>query len=352
MTVGEKIRYIRLFRNLTQRELASVLGFVKSSMESRISQIEKGVRNPRSNLIKKISEVLDVPVFVLQDHIDDRVTNIIMNMFWNEIEMREYISNNSAPNSENTIITENNTIRNIVQFHMDNHKFGDDETTKKLSVFQEYRQLMSAGIISFEDYIHVMLNWDTCSEIKEERNKMIFGDRLRFIRNYREMTQKELGIALGISVKNAAKRIHQYEKNEKIPRDDVIKKMAEILKISESALKRNYENKVIEFVEDFMWLENSFNTIEQIYSPFFHAVEINKKPFYIELTKQQELIFKLLSELKEKQDGLKDREIYRPCTHAYLVEYIKASPPSDYIEFKLQWPENSMYYEEIINYKK
>ncbi len=156
---------------------------------------------------------------------------------------------------------------------------------------------------------------------------MTIGDKIRFIRNFRAMTQKEVGIALGISEKNAAKRIHQYEKNEKIPRDDVVEKMAEIMNVSHFAVAKTCDNEIVECFEDFMWSETYMNMLSK-------NMANNYKFLYIERTQSQELLSKIINELEQKQRLLWNQTI----------------TTNEYIEFKLQWPENSMYYEEIINY--
>ena len=42
---------------------------------------------------------------------------------------------------------------------------------------------------------------------------MAVGDRIKRVRNFRGMTQKELGIAVGFDEKSADIRIAQYESN-------------------------------------------------------------------------------------------------------------------------------------------
>ncbi len=180
MTVGEKIKFIRVFRNLTQNELGSALGFAENATENRISQYEKGVRTPRADIVKQFAEQFSVPTFVLQDHIDDKVTNIIMQMFWNEIEMREYKSKYSAPDSKNETLTLNkpmidSTYERIKQSTQERIfkqiKETTDSTdllTRALIEYQETKQLIYTGIITFENFIIIMLNWDITSGVGKE----------------------------------------------------------------------------------------------------------------------------------------------------------------------------------------
>lgn len=62
------------------------------------------------------------------------------------------------------------------------------------------------------------------------------GERIRFIRNLREITQKQLGIAVGFPEKNADIRMHQYESGSRSPREELTEKFAEALDVSPAAL--------------------------------------------------------------------------------------------------------------------
>jgi len=46
------------------------------------------------------------------------------------------------------------------------------------------------------------------------------GDRLKFIRQFRKMTQKELGIACGFPEESADVRIRHYEMNRYVPKQE------------------------------------------------------------------------------------------------------------------------------------
>lgn len=66
---------------------------------------------------------------------------------------------------------------------------------------------------------------------------MAIGERIRFIRNLRGMTQKWLGTHLGFSEKTSETRVGQYEIGVRTPKDDMIKTMADLLGVSPQALK-------------------------------------------------------------------------------------------------------------------
>ena len=66
MAIGERIRYIRKLRKLTQTQLGVKLGFPESSAEVRIAQYETGTRTPKENGIKVIADIIEVSPLALK----------------------------------------------------------------------------------------------------------------------------------------------------------------------------------------------------------------------------------------------------------------------------------------------
>ena len=62
---------------------------------------------------------------------------------------------------------------------------------------------------------------------------MAVGDRIKRARNLRGMTQKELGIAIGFEEKSADIRIAQYESNTRTPKEELLRKIAEVFELDE-----------------------------------------------------------------------------------------------------------------------
>ncbi len=58
-------------------------------------------------------------------------------------------------------------------------------------------------------------------------NGKTIGEKITFLRNEMNITQKELAQKLGISVASIA----MYELNERIPRDEMKKKISEFFKV-------------------------------------------------------------------------------------------------------------------------
>ena len=65
---------------------------------------------------------------------------------------------------------------------------------------------------------------------------MAIGQRIKFFRNLRKLTQKELGLRLGFPKNAADVRVAQYESETRIPKDDLINAFANLLDVSPKAL--------------------------------------------------------------------------------------------------------------------
>jgi len=65
---------------------------------------------------------------------------------------------------------------------------------------------------------------------------MAIGERMRWFRNRRGMTQKELGTKLGFSERTADIRIGQYETEFRRPKEDMVNELAEIFDVASEAI--------------------------------------------------------------------------------------------------------------------
>ena len=65
---------------------------------------------------------------------------------------------------------------------------------------------------------------------------MAVGKRIRFFRRLRGMAQKELGEVIGFSARTASIRIAQYESGTRTPKPELLKRISEVLSVSEDAL--------------------------------------------------------------------------------------------------------------------
>ncbi|MCC8101203.1 MAG: helix-turn-helix domain-containing protein [Clostridiales bacterium] len=65
---------------------------------------------------------------------------------------------------------------------------------------------------------------------------MSVGSKIRYVRNLRNLTQKELGMKVGFSPATADVRIRQYEYEKMVPKADILKRIADALDVDITAL--------------------------------------------------------------------------------------------------------------------
>lgn len=65
---------------------------------------------------------------------------------------------------------------------------------------------------------------------------MAIGKRIKFFRNRKGMTQKQLGEILGFLGKTSDVRMAQYESEARVPKSDLVKEMSNIFEVSPHAL--------------------------------------------------------------------------------------------------------------------
>lgn len=71
---------------------------------------------------------------------------------------------------------------------------------------------------------------------------MAIGNRIRYFRKLRGLTQTQLGELLGFSELTAHVRITQYETSQKISKADTLQNIASALKVDVSALVIPYDD--------------------------------------------------------------------------------------------------------------
>ena len=60
MAIGERIRFIRNLRGMTQKWLGMAVGFDEKTADVRMAQYESGTRTPKANLTASLAGALDV----------------------------------------------------------------------------------------------------------------------------------------------------------------------------------------------------------------------------------------------------------------------------------------------------
>lgn len=87
---------------------------------------------------------------------------------------------------------------------------------------------------------------------------MAIGERIRFIRNLRGMTQKYLGTQAGLPERSADIRMAQYESGARTPKEELTKALASVLDVSPEALN-------VPDIDTFIGLMHTLFALEDIY---------------------------------------------------------------------------------------
>lgn len=87
---------------------------------------------------------------------------------------------------------------------------------------------------------------------------MAIGQRIKFFRNRKGMTQKQLGEILGFLGKTSDVRMAQYESEARVPKIDLVKEMAGIFDVSTHAL-------TVPNIDTYIGLMHTLFTLEDVY---------------------------------------------------------------------------------------
>lgn len=179
MTVGEKIRVIRTFRGMTQKELGLSVGFDEKGADNRIAQYETDYRVPRKEMLDKIALALTVNRlnFYSAGKGDSAPEDLLRTLFWLEesgmggITLFQLVPNQHEPTwqgerseAADTAAryepSDNWPLRPPVAMYF--NVLVDDYMREWLVRQQEYR----AGEITRKEYFEWKLNWpDTCDDL-------------------------------------------------------------------------------------------------------------------------------------------------------------------------------------------
>lgn len=147
---------------------------------------------------------------------------------------------------------------------------------------------------------------------------MAIGERIRFIRNLRGMTQKWLGIQAGLPEKTADIRMAQYESGTRVPKEDLTEKIADALNVSPSALN-------VPDIESYVGVMHTLFALEDLYGLKIDEVDgepvirLNKNSR--EYLKMIELFLAWQKEAQKWHDGEITKEEYDQWRYRYpLVE--------------------------------
>lgn len=140
MAIGERIRYFRRLRGLTQKELGILVGFSEQTAGIRIAQYESGGRSPGVKLTAALSRVLDVSPCALSSPDVDSPVGLMNVLFTLEDYYGLKISKTDGEVCLKVDVHKSQKIKSAIQLY------------KMLCSWQQAVAMLEAGEISKEEY--------------------------------------------------------------------------------------------------------------------------------------------------------------------------------------------------------
>ena len=137
MAIGERIRFFRNLRGMTQKYLGTVVGFPEKTADIRMAQYESGSRTPKADLTESLAGVLGVSPLALSVPDIDSYLGLMHTLF--TLEDRYGLTIEKSENG--------------VSMRVDPRKGKDAaELSEMLSAWAEQAEKYRNGNISREDY--------------------------------------------------------------------------------------------------------------------------------------------------------------------------------------------------------
>ena len=132
---------------------------------------------------------------------------------------------------------------------------------------------------------------------------MAIGERIRFMRNLRGMTQRWLGQAVGFPQKTADIRMAQYESGTRTPKEDLVKALANVLEVSPLALSVPDIDSDLGFIHTLFAIEDIHGARAEKQGDEVHIVFDGSK------RTTDASVFKMLSAWAEQAEKFRNGEI-------------------------------------------
>ena len=137
MAIGERIRFFRNLRGMTQKYLGTVVGFPEKTADIRMAQYESGSRTPKADLTESLAGVLGVSPLALSVPDIDSYLGLMHTLF--TLEDRYGLTIEKGENG--------------VSMRVDPHKGKDAaELSEMLNAWAKQAEKYHNGDISREDY--------------------------------------------------------------------------------------------------------------------------------------------------------------------------------------------------------
>ena len=165
---------------------------------------------------------------------------------------------------------------------------------------------------------------------------MAIGERIRFFRNLRGMTQKYLGQVVGFPEKTADIRMAQYESGSRTPKTDLTNKLAEVFDISPQALS-------VPDIDSYIGLMHTLFTLEDRYGLTIVKTE-NGVSMYTDPRKGTDAaeLSEMLTAWAGQAEKYRDGEINREDYDKWRYNYPKCDEASGFVKVPSQQLSDAM----------
>ena len=165
---------------------------------------------------------------------------------------------------------------------------------------------------------------------------MAIGERIRFFRNLRGMTQKYLGTVVGFPEKTADIRMAQYESGSRTPKADLTNSLAEVLGVSPLALS-------VPDIDSYLGLMHTLFTLEDRYGLTVETGE-NGVSLRVDPRKGKDAaeLSEMLTAWAQQAEKLRNGDISREDYDKWRYNYPKYDETSGYVKVPSQQLSDAM----------
>ena len=164
MELGQKIKKIRMFRVMTQRELGIRLGYDRKSADVRIAQYESGARVPKRETLSLMADILRVNILNFIRPHPGSAEDLMQLLFWLDEENRDAVflfamergrgKTDGDSHSGTAFYPDAVGGRPVVGIRFEHGKMGE-----YLQNWLEKKQQLENQEISEKDYLEWKWNW-------------------------------------------------------------------------------------------------------------------------------------------------------------------------------------------------
>ncbi len=155
---------------------------------------------------------------------------------------------------------------------------------------------------------------------------MAIGKRIKFFRKKKEFTQKQFGRMLGFLGRTSDVRIAQYEAEARIPKQELVEKMANIFDISPNAL-------TVPNINNYIGLLHTFFALEDLYG--LKITTINDE-ICLHLDKSDLSLLQMFQAWQEQSAKLEQGEITKQQYDQWRYNYPKFDTSNRWTKVPLQ----------------